>query len=107
MKLELHLIPRSSFCTNLRNNLSRTKWDQLSKKIRGEANFTCEICGANKITHLHEVWEFKDGIQKLVQFECLCPQCHAVHHWGLSDLQGKDMDNESKESIEAAKLEGK
>ena len=92
MKLELHLIPQTSFYSNLRNKIGRTEWDKLSRKIRSERNFTCELCGSTNKTHLHEVWEFKKNIQKLVRFECVCQTCHAVHHWGLSEVQGRNMD---------------
>lgn len=93
LKLELNLIPASSFGSNLRKKLGR-KWDTLSKRIRGERRFICDICNAKgKTTHLHEVWEFdeKNKIQKLIGFECICVTCHSVHHWGLSKIQGKNM----------------
>lgn len=98
MKLELHLIPESTFYGNLRNKIGRQKWTTLSKKIRKERDYTCDICGAKEgqeapHTHLHEVWEFDEDnkVQKLSGFECLCPDCHAVHHWGLSQIRGSDM----------------
>jgi len=100
MKLELQLIPASSFCSNLRNHIGQDKWTLLSKKIRNEHKRKCQICGwqesytQRQYTHLHEVWSFdmKTGIQKLVGFECICPTCHNVHHWGCSELRGEDMD---------------
>lgn len=97
MKLELHLIPQSTFYFNLRNFLGK-EWNKLSKEIRSKNGRTCQLCGWKEqqghYTHLHEVWEFNDELleQKLKGFECLCPTCHAVHHWGLSQLQGKNMD---------------
>jgi len=94
LKLQLHLIPRSSFGSNLRNQMGR-KWDTLSKQIRTERDFVCDICNRRKAgraqTHLHEIWEYKNGIQKLIGFECVCATCHSVHHWGLSQIQRKDM----------------
>lgn len=95
-KLELHLIPESCFGSNLRKQLGNYQWDKLSKRIRTERNFTCDICDDTRIPkymHLHEVWEFTNGIQKLVGFECVCSTCHDVHHWGLSQIQNKDMDD--------------
>ena len=92
--LELHLIPRSSFGSNLRNQLGR-KWDTLSKKIRSERGFKCDLCRASKKkTHLHEVWEYNEEtkIQKLIGFECVCENCHSVHHWGYSEIQNKNME---------------
>lgn len=95
MKLELHLIPQTSYYINLRNHLGN-RWGILSKKIRSERNYTCEICGKQKEPqkmHLHELWSFDDNlcIQKLIGFECICSICHSIHHWGLSQLQGKNM----------------
>lgn len=100
MRLKLQLIPEGAFYSNLRKSLDPIVWQQLSKKIRGEHNFTCQFCGwkqkpqLNEWTHLHEVWEFDDvkKIQKLVGFECVCPTCHLVHHWGYASLSGKDLD---------------
>jgi len=94
LKLELHLIPKPCFGFNLRNHLG-SQWTKLSKKIRGDRNYICDICNISlpkRNMHLHEVWDFTDGIQKLVGFECVCHICHSVHHWGLSEIQGKNMD---------------
>jgi hypothetical protein len=100
MKLNLQLVPQSAFCKNLRNKVGQSRWSSLSKQIRASNHFTCQLCGTKEnrkiklYTHLHEVWEYDDDklIQKLAGFECLCPTCHAVHHWGLSQLRGMDMD---------------
>jgi len=97
MKLQLHLIPESSFYSNLRNKLGETQWSQISKMVRGYHGNTCQLCGwvqnpqRKLYTHLHEIWDFKDGVQTLIDFECVCPTCHSVHHWGLSNIQRKDM----------------
>jgi len=100
MRLGLQLIPESAFYSNLRNALGPRSWSALSKKIREENSYTCKYCpfiedrSRRLYTHLHEVWEFDitTKTQKLVDFECICPTCHSVHHWGLSRVQGKDMD---------------
>jgi hypothetical protein len=97
MKLELHLVPKTSYYENLRNKLGRD-WSVLSKSIRDSKQFTCELCGwkqvPGKYTHLHELWEYDEETktQKLVGFECVCPDCHAVHHWMHSELSGCNMD---------------
>ena len=98
LKLELHLIPQSSFFCNLRTALGN-KWYPLSKQIRKEHNDTCQYCGAIKDTkkglyiHCHEVWEYNEStkIQKLIGFECLCSDCHAVHHWEYSRISNRDL----------------
>lgn len=98
MLLKLHLIPQTSFNCNLRNILGE-KWPELSRKIRNDHNRTCQFCGVKEnaarrlYTHCHEVWEYdeKTGVQKLIGFECLCPDCHAVHHWEYSKIAGRNL----------------
>ena len=98
MILELQLVPQSAFYKNLRNQMG-AQWNTLSKKIRAEHHHTCEYCGwkedrSRKLyTHIHEVWEYdhENCTQKLVKFVCICPFCHGCHHWGLSQIQGKNM----------------
>ena len=90
MKLELHLIPRTSFGANLRNRMGAYRWRKLSQQKREEAGHRCQICrflGSGKgDLHLHELWEYDDHkrIQKLTGFEVVCRDCHDVHHWGRS-----------------------
>ena len=91
MKLEVELIPRSSFFTNLRSELSKEKWDVLRKKCYSNAGYRCEICsgkGEDWPVECHEVWSYKGGIQKLMRLIALCPACHMVKHFGLAKLQG-------------------
>ena len=101
MKLELQLVPKSSWYTNLRTAMG-LHWTQLSRQIRNGADCTCKYCGWKETyetrenweyTHLHELWEFKaeTGIQKLIGFECVCPDCHMIHHWGLAEVKGLDL----------------
>ena len=95
MKLELHLIPKTSYYINLRNYLG-SGWKVISDSIRAKNDFTCQYCNLKKDPkniHLHEVWEFskETSVQKLVKFECICSTCHSIHHWGLSMIQGKNM----------------
>jgi 5-methylcytosine-specific restriction endonuclease McrA len=96
MKLELNLIPKSSFYCNLRSEMGR-QWDILSKRVREQHNYTCQICGVKPQTtrdvHLHELWSFNEEtkIQKLIGFECICTTCHSVHHWGYSQIKNMDM----------------
>jgi len=99
MRLTIQLIPSSSFYQNLRNELG-TRWPALSKKYRSFYNYTCQICNwkedrkHKKYTNLHEIWAYDDdtGKQRLTGFTCVCPDCHAVHHWGRSQVVGRDMD---------------
>lgn len=93
LKLQIELVPRSSWWRNLRLLLSRKDWDALRKKIYKKAKFVCEICGKTgekKRIECHEVWRFneKDSLQKLVKFQALCPLCHEVKHMGLANIRG-------------------
>lgn len=99
LKLKLHLIPGSAFCNNIRNDMG-DRWKELSRYVRNWYHRTCQYCGwqeqpyARQYTQLHEIWEWDEETrtQRLAGFECLCPTCHAVHHWGFSQISGKDMD---------------
>jgi predicted HNH restriction endonuclease len=98
MKLEIELVPRQCWGINIRKMLGKD-WETISKRVRRDHNYTCQICGweedrkNGKYTHCHEVWDYDDDndIQRLTGFECLCPNCHAVHHWGHSKSIGRDM----------------
>jgi len=97
MKLELELVPKTAWYSNLRKHMSKSEWTKLSRKIRNAKDRTCELCGwkenNGKWTECHEVWSYDDNtyIQKLERFICLCPTCHHVKHWGLSNIIGRDM----------------
>lgn len=96
MKLDIHLIPKKSWYHNLRKLLG-SKWTPLSKAVRENANYTCEVCGDASLQkrdyHCHEVWEYDytNMIQRLHHMECLCWRCHAVRHWGHSVATKKNM----------------
>lgn len=100
LKLKLHLIPQTSFYYNLRSYLGRTQWSKLSRRIREKHNYKCQYCGFvedrinKKYTNLHEIWKFdeKNKIQKLIGFECICSDCHNIHHWGFSKFKGLNLE---------------
>lgn len=94
MKLKIELVPSSSWFSNLRSLLPKSKWDTLRKDCYAKANYKCEICGGVGINHkveAHEEWEYdrKTRTQKLVRLIALCPKCHKVKHIGLSQLNGE------------------
>ncbi len=93
LKLELELIPRSSFFENLRSLFPASEWDILRRDCYKKANYRCEICGGRGDFHpveCHEIWsyDFKESEQKLEGLIALCPSCHQVKHWGLSQMRG-------------------
>lgn len=92
-KLTITLVPRSSFCRNLRSELPRSTWDAIRKKVYELANNKCEICGGQGNRHpveCHEVWDYDDEnkIQHLNGFMALCPSCHLVKHAGRASVRG-------------------
>ena len=99
LKLALHLIPETTWYQNLRKELG-SQWKCVSYAIRARNQWTCQYCGwqedrsIRRYTQLHEIWEYdtEKMIQRLIGFECLCPMCHKVHHWGGSKARGEDMD---------------
>jgi 5-methylcytosine-specific restriction endonuclease McrA len=101
-KLEIELIPKTSFYSNVRSEVTTNEWDVIRKKCYDEASDKCEICGEkgkdqnfNHNVECHEIWSFdvKERIQRLDGFIALCPTCHKSKHFGLSQIKGdEDMD---------------
>ena len=94
MKLELDLVPASSWFSNVRAFVSQKQWDSIRHKVYVKANKVCEICGGVGPKHpveCHEIFEYdkENLVQKLTGMIALCPDCHATKHFGLAELQGK------------------
>ena len=94
MKLNLDLIPSSSFYQNVRKILTKSQWSAISNQVRSEAYDICRICNSSSepATDCHEVWFYDEHTltQKLVKLEALCKRCHGVKHYGFSQLRGKE-----------------
>ena len=91
MKLTIELVPKSCFFKNVRSEVSRKTWDIIRNEAYNQAGYKCEICGGIGNRHpveCHEIWEYKDDIQKLIGFTAICPSCHQVKHIGLSQIRG-------------------
>lgn len=93
MKLEIELVPKTSFFNNVRHVLTSEQWDILRKECYKKANYRCEICGSKGDKHpveCHEIWEYGDNnhIQKLIGLIALCPRCHEVKHFGYANIMG-------------------
>lgn len=89
LKLELELIPESTWGKSLAQLLPKEVWDDLRREVYAAFGHKCAICGtADKQLHCHEVWGFDDKkhIQRLVGFKCLCVDCHDIKHWGRTVL---------------------
>lgn len=80
--LQLNLIPATS-TENLRTRNSPAKWRQISKRCIWLAGNRCKICRTKYgQKHCHEEWSFYEGIQRLLEKQCLCTDCHDCKHIG-------------------------
>ena len=92
MKLEIELVPKTAWFTNLRSRLPKAQWDVVRKKCYAKANYRCEICGGKGTKHpveCHEKWNFGDGKITLIGLIALCPSCHECKHPGLAGIRGR------------------
>jgi Zn finger protein HypA/HybF involved in hydrogenase expression len=98
MKLTIELVPKTSWYSNVRSNVTTAQWDSIRKKCYARAKFKCELCGDvgtnqgfKHPVECHEIWHYDDEklIQKLNGLIALCPNCHSVKHIGLSQLKGR------------------
>lgn len=95
--LFVDLVPSSCWFSNVRSAVAIADWDRLRRMITGRAGRHCEICGLgeNRSRHrfleAHERWAYNEttSTQWLRRLICLCSDCHAVTHYGLSSLRGR------------------
>jgi 5-methylcytosine-specific restriction endonuclease McrA len=97
-KLTIELVPKTSWYSNVRSNVSKAEWDRIRKKSYENANHVCEVCGdvgtnqgyRHKL-ECHEIWQYDDQAltQTLTGLVSLCPYCHLVKHPGLAQMNGK------------------
>ena len=101
MKLEIELVPSTSWYSNVRSNVSKNKWDTIRKRSYKKANYKCEICGDNGRNQgvkwpveCHEIWDYNEEtkIQKLTGFISLCTNCHKTKHAGLAIFVNNEKD---------------
>jgi 5-methylcytosine-specific restriction endonuclease McrA len=93
MKLLIELVPSTAWEDNLRNRVEADEWDQLKSWCYRKAGYRCQICGGKGPKHpveCHEIWDYKDGIQKLTGLIALCPACHEVKHFGRAQIVGRE-----------------
>jgi hypothetical protein len=101
-RLTIELVPKTSFCKNVRNLISAAEWGRLRHAAYACAGNACLICretGPKGVLHAHEVWEYTmpagadppetPGRQRLVGIAALCPRCHAVKHIGFANVMGR------------------
>ena len=110
MKLIPELVPQTAWYSNLRKMLKPADWDILRRRQYSLANNVCEICGDSGKNQgyrysleCHEIWNYDDvntlpretfgdntHAQTLVGLIGLCPRCHQVIHFGLTQAIGKE-----------------
>ena len=94
-RLTIELVPKTSWFSNVRSEVSEDDWGVLRRRCYREADYKCEICGGKGDSHpveCHEVWSYDDTshIQKLVRLIALCPRCHETKHIGLAGIKGRE-----------------
>jgi hypothetical protein len=89
MKLQIELVPSTSWYSNLRKKIPKKEWDKIRKQCYADANYRCAICGVNDRLNCHEIWEYddKEHIQRLKGFTALCDDCHMIKHIGFAEIQ--------------------
>jgi hypothetical protein len=92
-KLEIELVPKTCWFSNVRSHVSKGEWDRLRNDVYHKANYVCEICGGVGSKHpveCHEIWHYDDEThtQRLDGLIALCPSCHGVKHIGLAGMKG-------------------
>lgn len=93
MKLTIELVPKTCWCSNLRDHLTKEEWDKVKKYTFTKASHICEICkgkGDKWPVECHEIWLYDDKTltQTLERTIALCPSCHQVKHFGLASITG-------------------
>lgn len=96
-KLEMEMVPRTTWYKNLRYYLSQEEWDGIRRKTYRIYKGRCGICGVSAKMNCHEIWEFDDRkhIQKLKGFIALCKNCHLLKHLAFTEMAcTKEEENE-------------
>lgn len=91
--LEIEMVPRTCFFSNLRSNLSAKDWQKLREWSIARAGGRCEICGSQnggRGLECHEIWEYDEEsfTQHLRGLFALCRECHRAKHLALARLKG-------------------
>lgn len=93
-KFHIELVPKTSWFSNVRSQVSQEDWDWLRKETYKQAGHKCEGCSAKGKMEAHEIWHYDDkkSIQKLHSIVCVCNLCHLSYHIGYAQTIGKGND---------------
>lgn len=63
-----------------RTVLGNRNWNKMRKKCYFDADYKCEVCGAEGTLHAHELYDtnWEKGFAKFDRCVCLCPKCHLL-----------------------------
>jgi 5-methylcytosine-specific restriction endonuclease McrA len=101
--------PQTTHYVNVRSKFEKSEWDLIRKRVYKNSNYKCEICGEKGTdqgykwaVECHEIWDydFETEAQILQDFISLCPLCHKIVHYGLtqhlyeSGKMNKEVDGE-------------
>ena len=80
-------IPLPLHNRNPRNIMGKVSWDRMRKRCYFNADYKCEICGAELVgSHkaAHELYsiDYKDGTSKFERAIAICDKCHNFIHSG-------------------------
>ena len=92
-RLDVELVPRTCFFSNLRSNLKPKVWEDIRQRVILAADHHCEICGSSGggySLECHEIWQYDDetGVQSLIGLVALCKACHRAKHLALAREKG-------------------
>lgn len=87
------MVPQPLWGMNLRALLAADDWKRIAKDARDRSGSRCRICGGRGPqwpVEADEGWAYDDRsrTQTLKGVIALCPDCHAVRHWGRTLTQG-------------------
>jgi len=91
-KLDVELVPRTSWYDNLRSVIPRSLWDKLRKETYAKYGNRCGVCGVAGKLNCHEIWGYDDikHVQRLTGFIALCDMCHHIKHIGLAGILAEE-----------------
>lgn len=88
------MVPQALWGRNLRALLEPDDWKHIRKDCYARAGSRCRVCGRRGPqwpVEADEGWAYDDEtrVQTLKGVIALCPDCHAVRHWGRTIATGK------------------
>jgi len=88
MRLEIELVPYTSWFRNLREVVGIKNWDIIRRTAYVKYHHKCSICQQKGMLHAHEIWKYDDKkhIQTLIGIIPLCPLCHHIKHIGFAGI---------------------